>query len=62
AEQSRKIEELGRRVEELATSDKPANTRYRDFERMNDELHKLGFFPDDRLMSALAFMTRAETQ
>ncbi|HTT83047.1 MAG TPA: Fic family protein, partial [Rhizomicrobium sp.] len=62
AEHSREIEELGKRIELLAESDKPADRRYREFEKLNDELHKLGFFPDDQLISALAFMTRAETQ
>jgi Fic family protein len=62
AEHGRKIEHLANQMEALAKSDTPSDTRYREFERLNDKLHGLGFFPDDRLISALAFMTRAETQ
>ena len=61
-EHSGKIEDLGKQIENLAKMDKSADIRYREFERLNDELHKLGFFPDDQLISALAFMTHSESQ
>ena len=48
---------IGRELQELARSD-GAQPTYREFESKLRTLHKLGFFPDARLVSAVAETTR----
>jgi Fic family protein len=50
------MEGLAAQIDDLANA-KP-QISYGDFEPILDELHKNGFFPDDQLISALAFTAR----
>jgi len=57
SERRRRIEHLADRIDALASSEMNAEARYREFEKLLDELHEAGFFPEDQLVSALAFIT-----
>jgi Fic family protein len=51
------IVQLANKIDVIADSAPNADIRYRDFEPLLAQLHKNDFFPDDRLISALAFTT-----
>ena len=54
------IEELASQIDELINS--KAQIRYADFEPILVNLHKNGFYPDEHLVSALAFTAREATR
>lgn len=51
-----RIEALADQTNILANS--KSQIRYQDFESILDELHKVGLFPDDQLLSVFAFIAR----
>jgi hypothetical protein len=54
AQRKKRIEELGQKIELMAASTSNDSVTYYEFESLLGELHKLGFFPETSLVSAVA--------
>lgn len=57
AHSRQKIERIADEIDALADESLQRETSYADFDHFLRQLHQLGFFPEDRLVSAVARMT-----